>query len=204
MLMRRRPIQISLRSGFGMQEGRNGPEKKENGGENYNNPAYLKERAILTPKNEMVHELNDTIMKLIPGQEERILASMKVSLFTVPVSGKGYLWYDNKLLKGESRRNWRNQVQRLKDKLIEGSLYTIQNFKVVEAISRYKPVENSLTLIFTASIVINNLSEDIVHISINGFQFIKPSMINSRVNNDKVLSGRWNGEPRIDVEKKGH
>ncbi|KAM3376292.1 hypothetical protein P3S68_015007 [Capsicum galapagoense] len=33
--------------------------------QNYNDPAYLKERAILTPKNEMVQELNDTIMKMI-------------------------------------------------------------------------------------------------------------------------------------------
>ncbi|KAF3623080.1 hypothetical protein FXO38_30937 [Capsicum annuum] len=35
--------------------------------QNYNDPAYLKERAILTPKNEMVQELNDTIMKMIPA-----------------------------------------------------------------------------------------------------------------------------------------
>ncbi|MCD7451450.1 hypothetical protein HAX54_011958 [Datura stramonium] len=82
----------------------------------------------------------------------------------------------------------RNQVQRFKDKLIEGSLFTIKNFKVVEAIGRCKPVENSLALIFIASTVISNLSEDIVHIPINGFQFIKPTMIDSRVNNDEVLS----------------
>ncbi|XP_024042716.1 uncharacterized protein LOC107175162 [Citrus sinensis] len=35
---------------------------------NYSDPAYLKERAILTPKNEMVHELNEMIMNIIPGQ----------------------------------------------------------------------------------------------------------------------------------------
>lgn len=34
----------------------------------YNNPLYLQERAILTPKNEMVHELNDRIMKMLPGE----------------------------------------------------------------------------------------------------------------------------------------
>ncbi|XP_047261234.1 uncharacterized protein LOC124894698, partial [Capsicum annuum] len=34
--------------------------------QNYDDPSYLKERAILTPKNEMVQELNDTIMKMIP------------------------------------------------------------------------------------------------------------------------------------------
>ncbi|KAM3324369.1 hypothetical protein P3S67_005520 [Capsicum chacoense] len=31
-------------------------------------PIYLKERATLTPKNEMVQELNDTIIKMIPGE----------------------------------------------------------------------------------------------------------------------------------------
>ncbi|KAG5589762.1 hypothetical protein H5410_040276 [Solanum commersonii] len=34
----------------------------------YNDPAYLKEKAILTPKNELVHELNNIIMKMIPGE----------------------------------------------------------------------------------------------------------------------------------------
>ncbi|MCD9644588.1 hypothetical protein HAX54_032942 [Datura stramonium] len=101
------------------------------------------------------------------------------------VSGQDDFMIKRNFLHGIFRRN---QVQRLKDKLIEGILYTIQNFKVVEVIGHYKPVENSLTLIFTASTVINNLSEDIVHIPINRFQFIKPAMIDSRVNNDKVLS----------------
>lgn len=31
----------------------------------YDDTTYLKERAILTPKNEMVYELNDKIMKMI-------------------------------------------------------------------------------------------------------------------------------------------
>ncbi|KAG5599419.1 hypothetical protein H5410_030789 [Solanum commersonii] len=34
----------------------------------YNDPAYLKEKSILTPKNELVHELNDIIIKMIPGE----------------------------------------------------------------------------------------------------------------------------------------
>uniref|UniRef100_A0A803NJP1 ATP-dependent DNA helicase n=1 Tax=Cannabis sativa TaxID=3483 RepID=A0A803NJP1_CANSA len=35
---------------------------------NYSDPTYLKERAILTPKNEMVHELHEMIMNMIPGE----------------------------------------------------------------------------------------------------------------------------------------
>ncbi|MCD9640313.1 hypothetical protein HAX54_025588 [Datura stramonium] len=71
---------------------------------------------------------------------------------------------------------------------VEMIFIDVKNFKVVEATGAYKPVENSLTFIFTTSTVINNLSEDIVHIPINGFQFIKPAIIDSMVNNDKVLS----------------
>ena len=41
---------------------------------NYSDPAYLKERAILTPKNEMVYELNEMIMNIIPGQGRTFLA----------------------------------------------------------------------------------------------------------------------------------
>lgn len=33
-----------------------------------NDPSYFKERAILTLKNEMLHDLNDNIMKMIPGE----------------------------------------------------------------------------------------------------------------------------------------
>lgn len=43
--------------------------------QNYNDPTYLKERAILTPKNEMVHELNEIIMNMIPGESRTYLSS---------------------------------------------------------------------------------------------------------------------------------
>ncbi|KAK1363300.1 ATP-dependent DNA helicase [Heracleum sosnowskyi] len=42
---------------------------------NYNDPAYLTERAILTPKNEVVHDLNDMIMNVIPGESRTYLSS---------------------------------------------------------------------------------------------------------------------------------
>ncbi|KAM3270351.1 hypothetical protein P3S67_029458 [Capsicum chacoense] len=80
------------------------------------------------------------------------------------------------------------QVNRLKGILKEGSLFTIKNFKVVESISAYRPIENSLTIILSASTVINNLFKDFVDIPINGFQFMKPIMIDSGVNNHAVLS----------------
>ncbi|XP_062118381.1 uncharacterized protein LOC133831999 [Humulus lupulus] len=41
----------------------------------YNNPTYLKERAILTPKNEIVHELNEMIMNIILGEGRTYFSS---------------------------------------------------------------------------------------------------------------------------------
>ncbi|XP_015081288.1 uncharacterized protein LOC107024866 [Solanum pennellii] len=82
----------------------------------------------------------------------------------------------------------KNQVNRFKDKLNEGSVFIIKNFKVVESIRGYRPVQNSLKIIFVASTAIKNLSEDIVEIPVNGFEFINPDVIDSRVNNNIVLS----------------
>ncbi|KAL4589251.1 hypothetical protein LXL04_002157 [Taraxacum kok-saghyz] len=41
----------------------------------FEDPDYLKERAILTPKNETVHQLNDAIMNRIPGDPTNYLSS---------------------------------------------------------------------------------------------------------------------------------
>ncbi|KAK1400270.1 ATP-dependent DNA helicase [Heracleum sosnowskyi] len=59
--------------------------------QNYNNATYLKERAILTPKNEMVHELNDMIMNMIPGDSRTYLSSDTVCKASVATD-------DNELL----------------------------------------------------------------------------------------------------------
>ncbi|XP_069150808.1 uncharacterized protein [Solanum lycopersicum] len=75
----------------------------------------------------------------------------------------------------------KNQVNRFKDKLNEGSVFIIKNFKVVESIGGYRPVQNSLKIIFFASTAIKNLSEDIVEIPVNGFEFINPDVIDSRM-----------------------
>ncbi|KAM3248398.1 hypothetical protein P3L10_010167 [Capsicum annuum] len=105
----------------------------------------------------------------------------------------------------------KNHVSRFKHKLIEGSLFIIKNFKVVESSGVYRPVENSLKIIFFPSTVIKSLSEDIVHIPMNGFHFIKPESIESRVNNNTLLSDVvgclyriGDMECWIKVEKKRH
>ncbi|XP_060183460.1 uncharacterized protein LOC132613457 [Lycium barbarum] len=58
----------------------------------YNDPAYLKERAILTPKNEMVHELNATIMQIIPGEGRTYFSSDNVCKASVNISDEDLLY----------------------------------------------------------------------------------------------------------------
>ncbi|XP_021971628.1 uncharacterized protein LOC110866788 [Helianthus annuus] len=43
--------------------------------ENFNNQNYFSERAILAPKNEVVHEINDRLLSLLPGEEREYLSS---------------------------------------------------------------------------------------------------------------------------------
>jgi hypothetical protein len=42
--------------------------------ERYSDPNYLKERAILTPTNEVAQDINDHILSLVPGQEREYLS----------------------------------------------------------------------------------------------------------------------------------
>ncbi|KAI3507904.1 hypothetical protein L1887_22900 [Cichorium endivia] len=41
----------------------------------FNNPTYFQDRAILAPKNEVVHEINDRLLSLFPGEEKEYLSS---------------------------------------------------------------------------------------------------------------------------------
>ncbi|KAH0781488.1 hypothetical protein KY290_001086 [Solanum tuberosum] len=58
----------------------------------YNDHTYLKERAILTPKNEMVHELNNKIMKMIPGEGRTYYSSNNVCKASVNTTEEDILY----------------------------------------------------------------------------------------------------------------
>ena len=58
----------------------------------YNDPTYLQERAIVTPKNEMVHELNDTIMKMIQGEGRTYFSSDNVCKASVNTNDEDLLY----------------------------------------------------------------------------------------------------------------
>ncbi|XP_004229091.1 uncharacterized protein [Solanum lycopersicum] len=58
----------------------------------YSDPTYLQERAILTPKNEMVHELNDKIMKMIQGEGRTYFSSDNVCKASVNTNDEDLLY----------------------------------------------------------------------------------------------------------------
>ena len=43
--------------------------------DNYKDPLYFQERAILAPKNEVVHEINDRLLSFFPGEEKEYINS---------------------------------------------------------------------------------------------------------------------------------
>ena len=45
----------------------------------FKDPLYFQERAILAPKNEVVHEINDRLLSLFPGEEKEYLSSDSLS-----------------------------------------------------------------------------------------------------------------------------
>ncbi|XP_060190349.1 uncharacterized protein LOC132619465 [Lycium barbarum] len=58
----------------------------------YNDPGYFKEREILTPKNEMVHELNETIMKMISGEGRTYFSADNVCKASVNTNDEEILY----------------------------------------------------------------------------------------------------------------
>jgi hypothetical protein len=43
--------------------------------ESYSNPIYLGERAIISPKNDTIYEINNSVLSLVPGNEKVFLSS---------------------------------------------------------------------------------------------------------------------------------
>ena len=84
---------------------------------------------------------------------------------------------------------WKNQVNKFRDKLSEGSAVIIRNFRVWELTGDYVQVQSNFKITFLWKTVIQKLQDDIVHISQNGFQIIQPEIILSRINNNINLSG---------------
>ncbi|XP_015076144.1 uncharacterized protein LOC107020338 [Solanum pennellii] len=82
---------------------------------------------------------------------------------------------------------WKNQVNKFRDKLSEGFAVIIRNFKVSALTGDYRPVQSNFKITFLRKTAIQKLQDDIVHIPQNGFQFIQPEVIRSRINNNILL-----------------
>ncbi|XP_076898499.1 uncharacterized protein LOC143552082 [Bidens hawaiensis] len=48
--------------------------------DNFKRPNFFHERAILAPKNDVVHEINERLLSLFPGDEKEYLSSDSISL----------------------------------------------------------------------------------------------------------------------------
>ena len=84
---------------------------------------------------------------------------------------------------------WKNQINKFRDKLSEGFAVIIRNFKVSTLTGDYRPVQSNFKITFLRKTAIQKLQDDVVHIPQNGFQFIQPEVIRSRINNNILLSG---------------
>ena len=72
--------------------------------------------------------------------------------------------------------------------LSDGSLYSVKNLKVVSTIGESRPLSNQYKIIFLVITSLKRLEVGIVKISINGFQFVSPDLIDLRVNDNTILS----------------
>ncbi|KAM6593651.1 hypothetical protein CsatA_001354 [Cannabis sativa] len=59
---------------------------------NYSDSTYLKERAILTPKNEIVHELNEMIINMIPGEGRTYFSSDNICKASINTNEEDLLY----------------------------------------------------------------------------------------------------------------
>nr|XP_009789936.1 PREDICTED: uncharacterized protein LOC104237481 [Nicotiana sylvestris] len=80
--------------------------------QNYSDPTYPKERAILTPKNDMVHELNDRILKMIPGEGRTYFSSDNVCKASMNTNDEELLYtsYASQKSKPNRRPMQRNKI----------------------------------------------------------------------------------------------
>ena len=97
---------------------------------NYSDPAYLKERAILNPKNEMVHELNDMIMNIIPGQGRTYFSSDSICKASANTNDEDVL-YPTEFLNSLKFNGIPNHDIRLKE---GGPVMLLRNLNPIEGL----------------------------------------------------------------------
>lgn len=83
----------------------------------------------------------------------------------------------------------RNLVSKFKHLLKEGLVYTVKNFKVVVNSGAYRVVNSKFKIMFTLLTTVKRVEDIEPSIPMHGFQYINEKMVNTRVNDDSILTG---------------
>lgn len=83
-----------------------------------------------------------------------------------------------------------SEVDRFMPILIEGKIYDIQNFKVVENNRNYRPVHHMFKLIFSSETSLHEVELPAVNIPLHKFEILPYPEIPNRFNDDTYLTGK--------------
>lgn len=84
------------------------------------------------------------------------------------------------------RKHLANRFQR---RLKEGGLYMFRNLKISPNTGVYRPISNEFKILFLAITTVIPLAEDgTLQIPNHGFEFISLNLVDSRTNNNTILS----------------
>ncbi|KAJ9540554.1 hypothetical protein OSB04_027060 [Centaurea solstitialis] len=82
----------------------------------------------------------------------------------------------------------KNLVSKFKHLLKEGLVYSVKNFKVVRNSGDYRVVNSEFKIIFTLLTTVKRVEENEPSIPLHGFEYGKEKTVNTRVNDDTILT----------------
>ncbi|KAM0834023.1 hypothetical protein ACQ4PT_063881 [Festuca glaucescens] len=141
----------------------------------YSDPNYLKERAILTPTNDIAEDINKHVLSMVPQREMPLMEFMAVNLlseihsrsnqWTISVlislmwhyrggTDEGPLQHTDVVLIDQEGNHMYGELppatsERLKDVLEEGNVFIIRKFMCNESKTSFRPVESPFMVQFT-------------------------------------------------------
>ena len=86
----------------------------------------------------------------------------------------------------------KNQVNKFRHPLVEGCIFYIKNFKVMQSTGQYQSIMNDYMIIFLLMISVRKAEKGGAKIDHYGFQFISPELLDSQINDNRILSGLIN------------
>ncbi|XP_020113189.1 uncharacterized protein LOC109727463 [Ananas comosus] len=144
-------------------------------GANYNNPAYLRDRAIVTPTNEMVDELNAYVYKF--AMEYQLLSELSLQSQNCKI--KGYS------LQGTIRKK---DTEEFKSRLAEGKIYLIEKFSVIPSKKKFVTVERPYMVQINRWTFVTLVEEEMDIMPLYSFNFSNFQQVENQRYNDTVLT----------------